>query len=114
MLNYMIPLSGYNKKNGKWTMISDDIYTIGLSSNAIVVYGYLASYPKNKPVKDSTIERKLGFTHSKLTRAKKELKDKRLLLIEQIGARSYEWYLGNPNVSAAETKEIIGSKKGKI
>jgi len=89
-----------------YTKISNSaIFNSKLSHGAFRVYCFFASMPNGKRVNDGYIKQILGITQSTLTRHKHELKIHDLVLVERLGPREYDLYVGHDKFLAKEVKK---------
>ena len=88
-----------------WVKFDRNVFTMNISAGAKVLYGFLAGSQNGDAYSDKDLAKIFKISQQTLTRQKKELKDARLLLIEQIMPRVYVAYVGSTQCSAKEVKD---------
>lgn len=76
-----------------------------LTDGAKVLYGYLCGLRNGANFSDKYIVKAMGMSLRALANRKKELKENKLILIEQISPRVYVIYIGYTSLSAAEVRD---------
>ena len=94
------------KKEQRFTQIGNSVVKrADLSDGAFRLYAFLTSWLPTSRLNDSGIAKELGISSAVVTRRKKELKEKELLVIVQIAPTIYINYLGHNDMSANEVKK---------
>lgn len=75
-----------------------------ISHVAFRVYCFLAHLPNAKYISDGYILKSLGISQATLTRMKRELKERNLILMEQLGPKVWTLYIGTTKVNAHTVK----------
>ena len=73
-----------------------------ISDYSYRLYGFIAGFKNGFQLSDEYIAKSLGWTRSKVQRAKRDLKDADLIEIEKIDKRTYFMYIGNSFIGASE------------
>jgi hypothetical protein len=110
----------HNLPNKAFTKLDRHVFTNRwLSDGAVRLYGYLCGLRNGANFSDKYIIQALAITQRTLTSRKKELKDQKLILVDQVGPRIYVIYIGHSKMSAATVraqwkKEEDENKQAKI
>jgi len=84
-----------------------------LSDGAKVLYGYMLGLRNGQNFSDKYIMKALDISKVVLARRKKELKDRDLILVEQIAPRVYFLYIGYSTCPASKVRETwISEEEG--
>ncbi len=90
----------------KFTRIDRKVFTdSSITDGAIRLYAYLCGLKNGANFSDQYILAAMKISKNTLAKRKKELKDKDLILIDQISARVYVIYIGYTNMPATQVKE---------
>lgn len=76
-----------------------------MSAGAKVLYGFLSASRPGDVYSDKDLAKAFKISQQTLTRQKKELKDNKLLLVEQIQPRIYVAYVGSTEASAKKVRD---------
>lgn len=97
IIRHNLPQRGYTK-------IDRYVFTLDISDGAKVLYGYLCGLRNGASFSDKYIMKAMDVSQTVLTRRKKELKDKDLILVDQISPKVYIAYIGHTTQGASEVK----------
>ena len=99
----------HNLPTRRFTRLDRAVFTNKeLSDGAVRLYAYLCSLRNGANFSDTYIMVALGLSRRALGNRKKELKEHKLLLTEQIGSRVYVAYIGYSRMTAEEVKDNWG------
>lgn len=76
-----------------------------LSNLAFKLYFEYLAVPQNQNISDNYFSKIMGVSLKTLFKAKKELKDKNLLIIDKVGYNDYVYYVGHSACKASCVKE---------
>ena len=96
-----MPIKGYTKLDNDICRIRD------LSDAAVRFYIFVAGLKNGMNVNDGYVVKALGWSQSKVTRCKKELKKYDLIRVEQIHRGLSYLYIGNVAVGASTVKQYV-------
>ena len=97
----------------KWTKVDNKIIEdISLSDGAFRMYTLLYSWPNGMLASDACLASSLQISQTVVTRRKKELKDRDLILSKRVAAGMYELYIGCSGKRASEVYELWKNKNG--
>jgi hypothetical protein len=87
--------------NSHFTMIDNMVAkNKNLSDMAVRLYLFLAGFNNSFQMNDAYIEKSLSWSHSKVTRVKRELKNADLILVEKVDRSLYFMYIGTSQSGA--------------
>ncbi len=98
-IRHYLPSDNYTKIDRKVFTDRD------LSDGAVRLYGYLCSLRNGSNFSDTYIIKALNISSDTLARRKRELKERGLILVEQIMPRCYVIYIGYIGYSAELVKK---------
>lgn len=83
------------------------IYDIELSDGAFRLYVFLFGLHASTNYTDGYLMKAMGLSRRSIANRRKELKDRGLLITEQIAPRVYHAYLGTGKLTAKQVKSIV-------
>jgi len=83
------------------------IYDSELSDGAFRLYVFLFGLHSSTNYTDGYLMKAMGLSRRSVANRRRELKDKNLLLTEQIAPRIYHAYLGTGTLTASDVKKIM-------
>lgn len=98
-IRHYLPTEGYTKIDRK--VFTDS----SLSDGAVRLYGYLCSLRNGSDFTDNYLIKALGISKDTLARRKRELKERGLILVEEIRPRCYVIYIGYIGYCAEQVKK---------
>jgi len=97
IIRHKSPLKG-------WTKIDRYVLELDMSDGAKVLYAYMCGLRNGAAYVDAYLLKALKCSQATLTLRKRELKDKDLLLVDQVQPRVYVAYIGHSKVGATQVK----------
>ncbi len=99
----------YTKKNKQWTQFDNLVLTMDkvvLADGAKVLYGFLAGYSANgKNMTVPYIKKCLGLGQSTYEKYIRQLKKLDLIVVNRVGPKLYDCYVGTTTTPASKVKE---------
>jgi len=76
-----------------------------ISDYSYRLYGFIAGFQNSFQLNDAYVAKSLDWSTRKVTRAKKDLVDAGLILVDKIDRSTYFIYIGNSKVSATKVRD---------
>ena len=100
IIRHRLPNNGFVKLDRK--VISDNT----LSDGAARLYTYLCSLPNGANYSDKYLVKALDISQRTLLTRKKELKERNLIFVDQIGKKVYVIYIGHSKINAQQVRDL--------
>ncbi len=93
----------------KYTKFDNAVMTVSrdaLADGAKVMYAYLASHMNGKRITHNYLKKSLGISQGSIDKYVRQLKDLDLIVMDRIGVKQYDCYVGSTQVPASHVKHL--------